>query len=422
MRHDPQPDQPHVTLTSYIEGKSSQTLLEWLRSRFKYLTEEEWVARVASGAVKVNGREASPGQPLRAGDEVAYTTASWEEPTVNTGYRIVHEDEALVLVSKPAPLPTHAIGAYFKNTLMWLLRRDRPEARGWHPVHRLDSETSGLILLVKDPKYLKEMQKNWTQKKGHPHPVSGARSGSPPEMALSPQGRGEKGSVGSQVPSPLRGEGRAEARGEGVVLGVVKTYRAIVFGKFPGDRKVLEAPIGKKEGSKVRMKLSVILDKNPEEDHAHPERSRGIPVSGTSGPDGLRKDDGHPERAERVEGSMVSPSAPKPSTTEFTLLETKGDLSLLEVRPLTGRTHQIRVHLEHLGFPIVGDKLYSGDDETFLHFYEHDFDDWLKERVLLPRAALHAYGLEFTHPVTGKRMDFQDPFPEDLERFWGSLP
>jgi 23S rRNA-/tRNA-specific pseudouridylate synthase len=383
MRHDPTPDQPHVTLTSYIEGKSSQTLLEWLRSRFKYLTEEEWVSRVASGAVKVNGREASPGQPLRA----------------------VHEDEALVLVSKPAPLPTHAIGAYFKNTLMWLLRRDRPEARGWHPVHRLDSETSGLILLVKDPKYLKDMQKNWTKKGSHPHPDP---------LPSRERGVGE----GLQPdPSPPVGEGRVR----GDVQGAVKTYRAIVFGKFPQDRKLLEAPIGKKEGSKVRMKLTVILPENTKKDHAHPERSRGIPVSSTSGPDKLNEDDGHPERAERVEGSMSSPSAPKPSATEFTLLETKGNFSLLEVRPLTGRTHQIRVHLEHLGFPIVGDKLYSGDDETFLHFYEHDFDEWLKERVLLPRAALHAYGLEFTHPVTGKRLSFQDDLPKDLADFWGSV-
>ena len=123
-------------------------------------------------------------------------------------------------------------------------------------------------------------------------------------------------------------------------------------------------------------------------------------------------------------GGAVGP-APKPSTTEFTLLETKvgpkGPFSLIEVRPLTGRTHQIRVHLEHLGHPIVGDKLYSGDDETFLHFYEHDFDEWLQERVLLPRAALHAYGLEFTHPVTGERVSFQDPLPEDLSEFWNGL-
>ncbi len=74
---------------------------------------------------------------------------------------MVFEDDHLLIVSKPAPLPVHAIGAYFQNTLMSLLRRDKPEARDYHLVHRLDSETSGLIALVKDSKYLKSLQKQW---------------------------------------------------------------------------------------------------------------------------------------------------------------------------------------------------------------------------------------------------------------------
>lgn len=110
------------------------------------------------------------------------------------------------------------------------------------------------------------------------------------------------------------------------------------------------------------------------------------------------------------------------SVTEFEGLEAKGNYSRVEARPLTGRTHQIRVHLEHLGFPIVGDKLYSGDDETFLHFYENDWDEWLKERVVLPRAALHAWKLEFPHPETGKRMEFEDSPADDLKNFWESVP
>jgi 23S rRNA pseudouridine1911/1915/1917 synthase len=109
------------------------------------------------------------------------------------------------------------------------------------------------------------------------------------------------------------------------------------------------------------------------------------------------------------------------SVTDFERLEMKEDFSLLEVKPLTGRTHQIRVHLEHLGHPIVGDKLYSGDEETFLHFIDEGWDEWLKEKVLLPRQALHAFRLEFNHPETGQRKIFEDPFPQDLSDFWNNI-
>lgn len=353
------PIHKEITLRSFITAKSSQTLVEFLSSKFKYLNTAEWEDRIASGKVMINDRIASPGQPLRAGDEVAYTTNAWEEPAVNPNYRVVFEDDQLMVVSKPAPLPVHAIGAYFRNTLMYLLRRDRPEASDYYLVHRLDSETSGLVALVKDAKYLKALQKQWGASKNHPHPD------------LLPSR--EKGEENAHLlsPSPLRGEGK----GEGAVeSSVIKTYRAIVFGSFPGGKQTLDAPIGPKKGSEIRMKLAVTN-----------------------------------------EGGY-------PSTTEFELLETRGRFSLIQAKPLTGRTHQIRVHLEHLGFPIVGDKLYSGDDETFLHFYENDWDEWLKERVLLPRAALHAYRLEFNHPETGKRMVFEDPLPEDLASFWKSLP
>ena len=113
--------------------------------------------------------------------------------------------------------------------------------------------------------------------------------------------------------------------------------------------------------------------------------------------------------------------SPKPSVTEIELVEHRGDYSLVEARPLTGRTHQIRVHLEHLGFPIVGDKLYSGTDETFLHFYEQGWDEWLAQRVKIPRMALHAKQIVFTHPATEKRMILEAPLPEDLQVFWAGL-
>lgn len=301
-----------------LEHKSSQSLLEFLSKRFPYHSPDEWRERIQEGKIQVNGLNPSEGQPLRAGDEVAYTTQAWEEPEVNPNYRIVYEDESLLVISKPAPLPVHAIGAYFENTLMHLLRRDRPEAQNYHLIHRLDSETSGLLLLAKNKETLKAMQKQW-----------------------------ESGEV-------------------------QKTYRAIVFGKFDPKKRRVDLPIGPLKGSRIRMKLGINQEKS------------------------------------------------RPSVTDFECLEMKGSFSLLEVKPLTGRTHQIRVHLENLGYPIVGDKLYSGDEETFLHFIDEGWDEWLKEKVLLPRQALHAFRLEFNHPETGNRLNFGDDLPEDLSEFWES--
>ncbi len=328
MERKPRPIPKQVTLTTVIEHKSSQTLLEYLVQRFHYHTSPEWAERIQDGRVLVNGLKASENQPLRAGDEMTYTTDTWEEPEVNTRYQTVYEDEAILALSKPAPLPVHAIGSYFRNTLMYLLREDRPEAKDFYLVHRLDSETSGIILLAKTKEALKDLLKQWD---------------------------------------------------EGLVR---KTYQAIVFGKFEPATQRVEGAIGSLKGRSIRMKLIVV-----------PE---GTPV-------------------DQVD------ETPKPSVTEFERVETKSNYSLIEARPLTGRTHQIRVHLEHLGFPIVGDKIYCGNNETFLHFFEHGLDEWVLERTKLPRLALHARQIVFTHPLTGKRTILEAPLPEDLQAFWDGL-
>jgi RluA family pseudouridine synthase len=186
-------------------------------------------------------------------------------------------------------------------------------------VHRIDSETSGLLLIAKDKKVMPHLTHQW---------ASGT---------------------------------------------VQKTYLAIVFGKFDPPQRRVEKPIATIKSGLIRMKAGIDLVKG------------------------------------------------KPSITDFKYLETKGHFSLVEAKPLTGRTHQIRVHLESEGHCLVGDKLYSGDDQTFLRFVEEGWSDWLQEKVLLKRTALHALRLELDHPVTGSRMVWEDPLPEDLSSFWNGL-
>ncbi len=106
----------------------------------------------------------------------------------------------------------------------------------------------------------------------------------------------------------------------------------------------------------------------------------------------LRVDVGHSHR------TVVDPSKGKSSETTFGVLERFTGYSLLEAIPATGRTHQIRVHAYALGFPLLGDRLYSAPATD-----------------LIARPTLHAQSLTFTHPTRGDRVSFSAPYPDDFE-------
>jgi tRNA pseudouridine32 synthase / 23S rRNA pseudouridine746 synthase len=112
----------------------------------------------------------------------------------------------------------------------------------------------------------------------------------------------------------------------------------------------------------------------------------------------LRTDVGHSHR------TVVDRSRGKPSITSFRRLESYSDVTLLEAVPGTGRTHQIRAHASACGYPLLGDGLYGAPPSA-----------------LIDRPALHAWSLSFTHPFTGKRVDFNAPYPEDFLNALSSL-
>ena len=89
----------------------------------------------------------------------------------------------------------------------------------------------------------------------------------------------------------------------------------------------------------------------------------------------------------------------KPAATDYRVLGRAGKFSLVELTPLTGRTHQLRLHMAAIGCPLAGDWLYGMED-----------------RALIPRPALHAYRLALTHPVTGERLALEAPLPEDMRK------
>ncbi|MBL8728509.1 MAG: RluA family pseudouridine synthase [Planctomycetes bacterium] len=148
---------------------------------------------------------------------------------------------------------------------------------------------------------------------------------------------------------------------------VEKTYLAVVFG-VPSEREgTVDLPIVPDKRSSVRLKLT----------------------TGTAG------------------------NGP-PAVTKYRVLRHTAEYALLEVRPETGRTHQIRVHLSAIGCPLVGDKLYGPDERLFLHQLAGTLDDEHRAALVLDRHALHAHSLTFRHPMLAREMTIVAPLPPDM--------
>lgn len=215
---------------------------------------------------------------------------------MNPRFEIIHEDDELLAINKPAglvchPTKTDEYSSLISRVRMYLGKETRP-----HLVNRLDRETSGVTLVAKRDEAAREVRRIW--------------------------------------------ESRA----------VQKEYLAIVHGHVRERRGLIDAPLGKDEQSAVAIKDCVR-------------------------PDGLPSQTGYlvEKHFERMEGKF----------------------SLLRVFLLTGRKHQIRIHLAHIGHPIVGDKLYGGDETIYLDFVAGRLSEGQRRSLLLANQALHANAVRF---------------------------
>jgi 23S rRNA pseudouridine1911/1915/1917 synthase len=104
----------------------------------------------------------------------------------------------------------------------------------------------------------------------------------------------------------------------------------------------------------------------------------------------------------------------KEAQTEFKVLERFHGFALVEVKPLTGRTHQIRIHLRALGYPILADPLYGDGKGFFLSSIKRKYLTQEEERPMLERTALHAATLNVVHPITGQELALEAPMPKDM--------
>ncbi len=239
---------------------------------------------------------------VRAGERYFVLSPNQSEPPVNADVRIQYEDEAIIVLEKPAPLPVHPCGRFNRNTLQYFLDKMYAPQRP-HIAHRLDADTSGLVLAARTRHF-----------------------------------------AGLLQPQFFRGE-------------VEKLYLARVHGHPPQDEFACELPVSDKTN-----------------------------VGGTR----------------RAEAEGLS------TRTEFRVLKRFGDkTSLLQVRPITGRTNQIRIHLWELGWPILGDQRYLPDLAVGDHRTSAISDGQLY---------LHAKQIVFTHPLSGKRLKFESFEGEWFER------
>lgn len=156
--------------------------------------------------------------------------------------------------------------------------------------------------------------------------------------------------------------------------GVAKRYLAIVTGAMTDGEGEIDLPIGHAVGTLVRKQQAV-----------HGDKAR-------------------------------------PAVTRWRVLGRRAGYTLVELTPDTGRLHQIRVHLAHLGHPLLGDKLYGPDPRWHLRFRAHGWTDAMAAALILPRHALHATHLAFDHPQSGERMAFDLPLADDMAAFWNGLP
>ncbi len=271
---------------------------------------------VRSGEVRVNGRRVEPSSRLAEGDEVRVppvrvATAPTAPAPARVELAVLYEDDALIAVDKPAGLAVHG-GSGVQHGLIERLRASRPAARFLELVHRLDRETSGVLLIAKRRAAL---------------------------VALHAAFR----------------EGQTR-----------KHYVALVRGLWP------------RRPQDIRLALR-----------------RQATATG--------------ERRVRVDatGGLASHSV----VTRLRVWKSASPpLSLVDAELRTGRTHQIRVHLSHLGFPIAGDDKY-GDFEWNRQLSGDGFR----------RMFLHAARLEFAHPLTGAPMKLESPLPEECRRYLDHL-
>ncbi len=277
---------------------------------------------IEQGAVRINGLPVKMSRRLRVNDVIEFTLPEEPDQTVlaeDIPLNVLYDDEHLIVINKPANMIVHPGRGNYLGTLAGALQfhfDKLSDVAGKHRagiVHRLDRDTSGVLVVAKDNQVHHLLSKQFEERT------------------------------------------------------VEKEYRALAWGEVQFDRDYIETHVRVSQRNRERMMV--------------------CPPGGNS----------------------------RFAATFYEVLERFHGFTFLRLCPQTGRTHQLRVHLHHLGHPIVADRLYEGKAalrrSDLVENVPADEDE-----VYIDRQALHALRLSFDHPVTGTRLTFEAPLPEDFER------
>ncbi|MEZ4743055.1 MAG: RluA family pseudouridine synthase [Bdellovibrionota bacterium] len=300
-----------------IEHKDcGRRLDEFLAEQFPFLTRSSWKKRIKNDEVLINRKAVRAAYRLRVDDSICYFHPQVSEPEVDRKIEVLWEQDGIIAVYKPSNLPMHEGGRYFKNTFSEVIREKL--GHEWAAVHRLDRETSGIVLCAGTPELRAKLSEEFR------HRV------------------------------------------------MKKVYIAFVRGIPTNDQWSVNEKIGDYPHSSFRLKKWVVQD-------------------------GL------------------------PSQTFFEVVEKTNSHCYLRVLPLTGRTHQIRIHAAWYGLPLVGEKKYYPDESVFLEYMDHGLTERVLRLTEADRLCLHAACLSFLHPVTEKLVELECPVPEDMQSIWKQL-
>ena len=301
---------PKVQFLEITEDFAGQRIDNFLRARLKNVPKSLIYRIVRKGEVRVNKKRIKVEYKLQEGDLVRVPPVSIPEPenaapvstkldkVAELEHCIIYEDDHMLILNKPSGTAVHG-GSGLKFGVIEALRALRPEARFLELVHRIDRDTSGILLVAKKRSALRHLQAQFREKT------------------------------------------------------VQKYYFALVMGSWKATCRRIDAPLLKNEVNSI---------------------------------------------------VRVNPNG-KPSDTRFKILEKFEHATLVQASPVTGRTHQIRVHCQYAGHPIAWDDRY-GDAR---------FDAYTKKSGL-NRLFLHAANIRFTHPSTGEEMNINAPISPKLER------